>query len=84
MSTKDPIVGALLSLYPAEWRREDLGPELSDLLHSQPLGARVVVDVLFGGLRQRVRSAEPWVMPGHASLAGHRRPDPHGAYGGQS
>lgn len=67
MSTKDRIVRALLSLYPAEWRRE-YGPELADLLHSQPLGARVVVDVLFGGLRQRVRSAEPWVILGTPAL----------------
>ena len=44
------------------------GPELSDLLHSQPLGARVVVDVLFGGLRQRVRSAEPSVILGTPAM----------------
>ena len=67
MNTKDRIVRALLFLYPAEWRRE-YGPELTDLLQSRPLNARTIADVLFGGLRQRARSAEPWLILGTAAL----------------
>lgn len=68
MTTKEWIVGALLLLYPARWRRE-YGPELSDILLSQPLRARIVVDVLGGGLRQRLRFAPPWAILGSAALA---------------
>jgi hypothetical protein len=68
MTTKEWIVGALLHLYPAQWRQE-YGPELSDILLSQPLRARIVVDVLGGGLRQRLRVAPPWAILGSGALA---------------
>jgi hypothetical protein len=68
MTTKEWIVGALLHTYPARWRRE-YGPELSDILLTQPLRARTVIDVLGGGLRQRLRVAPPWAILGSAALA---------------
>ena len=67
MNANQRIVKALLHLYPAAWRRE-YGVELSDVLLSQPLGARVIADVLLSALGQRVRSAEPWQILGTASL----------------
>jgi hypothetical protein len=67
MITKPRIVDALLRLYPEAWRRE-YGPELSDLLLSKPLGARVVADVALGGLRQQVRTAPPWAILGVSAL----------------
>jgi hypothetical protein len=67
MITKVRIVDALLRLYPETWRRE-YGPELSHLLLSRPLGARVVADVVLGGLRQQARMAEPWAILGAGAL----------------
>ena len=67
MNANQRIVKALLHLYPAAWRRE-YGAELSDVLLSQPLGARVIADVLLSALGQRVRSAEPWQILGAVSL----------------
>lgn len=52
------IVRTLLHLYPKAWRRE-YGPELMDVLLAQPLTAGIVGNVLYSGLRQRVRTAEP-------------------------
>jgi hypothetical protein len=68
MTTKEWIVGALLHLYPARWRQE-YGLELSDILLTQPLRVRTIVDVLGGGLRQRLRFAPPWAILGSAALA---------------
>jgi len=67
MSVKPRIVAALVRLYPASWRRE-YGAELNDLLMARPLSARVVGDVLWSGLRQRVRTAEPSTLVGLAML----------------
>jgi hypothetical protein len=67
MSVKPRIVAALVRLYPASWRRE-YGAELNDLLMARPLSAWVVGDVLWSGLRQRVRTAEPSTLVGLAMM----------------
>jgi hypothetical protein len=56
MTLKTRTVAALVRLYPAAWRRE-YGQELTGILLARPLGARVVVDVVCNGLRQRARPA---------------------------
>ena len=61
MNHKHRIIAVLLRSYPAEWRRE-YGAELADLLATQALGVGVVVDVLWSGFQQRMRSLEP-AMP---------------------
>ena len=58
MNTKHRIVAALLRLYPAAWRQE-YGGEFEDLLLARPLTAAVAADVVFNGLRQRLRAIEP-------------------------
>ena len=58
MNTKQRIVAALLRLYPAAWRQE-YGGEFEDLLLARPLTAAVAADVVFNGLRQRLRATEP-------------------------
>jgi len=63
MSIQKHIVTALLRIYPPDWRSE-YGPELTDMLLSRPLSARVAGDVLRNGLRQRVRSAEASTLVG--------------------
>jgi hypothetical protein len=67
MTIKDWIVSALLRLYPAAWRVE-YGPELTDLLMSRPLNGRVIGDVIWNGLKQSTRAAEPSTILGLASL----------------
>ena len=62
---KDRLIAALLRLYPAAWRRE-YGPELRGVLEDRPLGARAVANVLWGGLGQRICTAEPWAVMGLA------------------
>jgi hypothetical protein len=61
------IVTALLRLYPAAWRLE-YGPELTDILMSRPLSARVIGDVMWNGLKQSAQAAEPSTILGLASL----------------
>lgn len=68
MNTKDRIVRGLLRLYPADWRRE-YGAELTDVLQSSPLNARVVTNVLLAAAKQRARTAPPWAILGTAALA---------------
>ncbi len=58
MRPSDRIIGLLLRLYPAAWRRE-YGSELADVLFHRPLSARVVGDVAWNALGQRLRDAEP-------------------------
>jgi len=58
MNIRQRLVAALLRTYPSEWRGE-YGSELTDLLLTRPLGADIVADVLWNGLRQRVRTLEP-------------------------
>lgn len=60
---KQWMIAALLSLYPAAWRRE-YGPELIDILLSRPLTLGVIGDVLSNGLRQRVLVGEPSAILG--------------------
>jgi hypothetical protein len=67
MIRKPRIVAALLRLYPAAWRAE-YGPELEGILLARPLGPRVIVDVLWNGLRQRARASEPSTILGLASM----------------
>ena len=67
MNMKQRIVTVLLGLYPAAWRSE-YGPELSDVLLARPLGARIITDVLWNGLRQRVRNAGPSTLAGLAVM----------------
>lgn len=61
------IVSTLLRLYPAAWRAE-YGPELTDILMSRPLGARVIGDVMWNGLKQSAQASEPSTILGLASL----------------
>jgi hypothetical protein len=65
--SKDWLVAALLRLYPATWRRE-YGDELAGILLARPLSARVIGDVLWSGLRQRARAAEPATILGLTSM----------------
>ena len=67
MMTKDWLIAALLRIYPAAWRRE-YGAELTAILQGRPLGLRVMTDVLWNGLRLRVRAAEPSTILGLASM----------------
>src|SRR5262249_45864027 len=69
MKIKRWVVTTLLHFYPAAWRRE-YGPELAHMLLSGPLNARVVTDVLYNGLRQRVHAAEPSTFAGLAAMVG--------------
>ena len=63
MITRQRLVDGLLRLYPAAWRRE-YGSELADVLLRRPLTGRIVGDVIWGGLRERVRRADPAVLGG--------------------
>jgi hypothetical protein len=45
MSARHIVVTALLRLYPAAWRNE-YGAELTDILLTGPLSARVIGDVI--------------------------------------
>ena len=63
MIIRQRLVNGLLRLYPAEWRRE-YGVELADMLLRRPLTGRIVGDVIWGGLRERVRHADPAVLGG--------------------
>jgi hypothetical protein len=65
--TKDRLIAALLRIYPAAWRRE-YGVELTVILQRRPLDLRVMIDVLWSGLRLRVRAAEPSTTLGLASM----------------
>ena len=67
MSFKHRFIEALLRSYPAEWRR-GYGAELVDLLATHALGVRVVVDVLWSGFQQRMRSLEPATLLGFAAM----------------
>ncbi len=67
MNTRLRIVTALVRLYPAAWRRE-YGAELVDLLVVGRLNARIIGDVLWNGLRQRVRMTEPATLLGLAAM----------------
>jgi len=61
MIFKGKAVGRLLWLYPSPWRRE-YGEELRAMLLSQPLGLRVVWDVVVHAARENVRYPDPSVF----------------------
>jgi hypothetical protein len=63
MKIKHHISTALVRLYPLAWRNE-YGPELTDILLSGRLSARVIADVVWNSLRQRARSPEPSTVMG--------------------
>ena len=67
MSPRHAVVTLLLRLYPATWRNE-YGAELTDILMTAPLNARVIGDVIWNGLWQRVRIAPPSTILGLASM----------------
>jgi hypothetical protein len=67
MKLKDRIIGWLLRLYPAAWRRE-YGSELADVLSRRPLNARTIVDVAWSAFVQRLRDAEPATYAGLVTL----------------
>lgn len=60
---KQRIVSALLRLYPAAWRQE-YGPEFRHLLEALEPRVRTVADIVWNGLRQRLRATEPWLLLG--------------------
>jgi hypothetical protein len=67
MSIRSRIVSLLLRAYPPEWRIE-YGPELADILLRRSVGLRDAGDVLWNGVRQRVRLAEPATLCGMAAM----------------
>lgn len=67
MTRRSVIVAMLLRVYLRAWRRE-YGAELADILIARPVTPRVLADVAWNGLRQRVRAAEPSTLLGLASM----------------
>jgi len=65
--SRQTIVRAILRLYPPAWRRE-YGGELTDILLARRLSPKILVDVVWNGLWQRVRFAEPSTLLGLASV----------------
>jgi hypothetical protein len=63
MTIKVRIVATLLRVYPVTWR-DEYGPELEDILLSRPVGLRTIGDVIWNGLRQRARAAQPATILG--------------------
>jgi len=64
---KEWVVGTILRVYPTAWR-DEYGEELAAILLARPLGPRVIADVLWNGLWQRARAAEPSTVLGVASM----------------
>jgi hypothetical protein len=60
---KRRIVSVLLRVYPAGWRQE-YGPELRDLLERLDFRFGTVANVVWNGMRQRLRATEPWLLIG--------------------
>ena len=67
MNLKSWLVTALVRLYPSHWRAE-YGAELEDLLLARPMGVHAIADVVWNGLRQRVRSLDLATYFGLAAL----------------
>jgi hypothetical protein len=67
MSIRHLVVTALVRIYPTAWRNE-YGGELTHILITEPLNARVIGDVLLSGLWQRLRTARPSTIMGLASM----------------
>jgi hypothetical protein len=68
MNTRHRLIAAFLRVYPVSWRQE-YGAELEDVLLARPLTAGIVVNVLWNGLRQRVRATEPATILGIVMMA---------------
>jgi hypothetical protein len=67
MRLKERIVSLLLALYPGTFRRE-YGAELTHLLMARPLGPSSIADVVWSGVRQRLRSPEPSMIFGFSTM----------------
>jgi hypothetical protein len=67
MSVRHAVAAVLLKAYPFAWRME-YGAELTDLLAARPLTPFVIADVIWSGLRQRVRAADPSTLLGVSSM----------------
>lgn len=67
MIARHAVASVLLRVYPYPWRME-YGAELTDLLAARPLTTLVIANVIWSGLRQRVRAAEPSMLLGLASM----------------
>lgn len=61
------MIGLLLAMYPARWRRR-YGEEFRAVLESRALGPFDVADVLLGALDARLT---PFRLPGTARIGGH-------------
>ena len=57
MTIKHRLIAILLAIYPVQWRRE-YRDELKYLLFTEPLGLGTIVDVVWSGARERLRSLE--------------------------
>jgi hypothetical protein len=64
---KARIIAALVRLYPKAWVKE-YGPELADMLLTRPLTGRVLSDVVWNALWQRVRATDLATRAGFAML----------------
>jgi hypothetical protein len=64
---KNRIIAALMCVYPASWRAE-YGSELAELLRIRALGLRIIGDVLWNGVLQRIRTAEAATIFGLAMM----------------
>jgi hypothetical protein len=64
---KSRMIAALMRLYPKAWLHE-YGAELADMLFARPLTARVLSDVVWNALKQRVRSSDLATRVGLAML----------------
>jgi hypothetical protein len=62
------IISGLVRGYPVAWRRE-YGAELYDTLAARPLNPAIISDVLWTGLRERIRVAEPATLLGLAMMS---------------
>jgi hypothetical protein len=67
MRITERIIAVLLRVYPASWRAE-YGLELAELLHVRPLRLRIVGNVVWNGMRQRLRTADASTVFGLAMM----------------
>ncbi len=68
MKWKRQVVAALVSLYPARWKRE-YGEEFRDVLMRRRLDAATVLDAAWNAVKQQARLGEPWIIVGVPWLA---------------
>lgn len=67
MNIKHRLIAALIRLYPARWR-EEYGAELSGVLLAEPIGPGTIIDVVWNGCGQRLRSLELATIFGLAAM----------------